>query len=311
MKLEWYFDSLLHLRAVLEHGSMNKAAAVIGLTQPSITRSIARLEAAVGVKLVTRSALGVTATTFGEGLLTHIVAIEAELEHAAITLDNLRGGGEGLVACGGTAVPVVTLIPAAIRQLQTTNPKVRVRVVENNPDQLLAMLRLGQLDLVIGPRVMDAPPETDLIEETLAVDQIGIFARADHPLASAGSLRLSDLAARQQWIMPLPGDEQFRSISSFFSDHRVGRPTQVVEAHSVNLILKLLQDTDMLAIITSRVIGAHLKGRVRKLEGNWTMKPVRTMLYARQNTIPTTAVKRFAETIRQTADSASFQELAA
>src|SRR5213080_736817 len=71
------------LMAVVQAGSMSKAAALLNTTQPAISRSIAELEHVVGVRLLDRSAQGVEPTRYGRALLQRGVAVFDELKHYA------------------------------------------------------------------------------------------------------------------------------------------------------------------------------------------------------------------------------------
>src|SRR5258708_11452692 len=71
------------LMAVVQVGSMRKAAILLNTTQPAISRSIAELEHAFGVRLLDRSAQGVEPTQYGRALLRRGVVVFDELKHYA------------------------------------------------------------------------------------------------------------------------------------------------------------------------------------------------------------------------------------
>ena len=144
-----HFENLLHLKAITDAGSFNRAAKMIGLSQPALTRSIHRLEAAVGAPLLTRVAKGVYPTECGRALLDHIDVIDAELEQATTMLRVMKGRAGSQLACGGSFVPMCFLIPRAIKDFSEGKPSLHVRLVENSTDNLLRMLRLGELELVV------------------------------------------------------------------------------------------------------------------------------------------------------------------
>jgi DNA-binding transcriptional LysR family regulator len=73
------------LMTVMQVGSMRKAAALLNTTQPAISRSIAELEHAFGVRLLDRSAQGVEPTHYGRALLRRSVAIFDELKQSGRT----------------------------------------------------------------------------------------------------------------------------------------------------------------------------------------------------------------------------------
>ena len=70
------------LMAVAQAGSMNKAAVVLNMTQPAVSRSIAELERALGVSLLDRNAHGVSPTAYGRALLNGVTAVFDDLHQA-------------------------------------------------------------------------------------------------------------------------------------------------------------------------------------------------------------------------------------
>jgi len=85
------------LMAVVQAGSMRKAAAHLNTTQPSISRSIGELEDAVGVPLLDRNPHGVEPTTYGRALLDGGVAMFDDLRQAVQNIEFLADPEAGEV----------------------------------------------------------------------------------------------------------------------------------------------------------------------------------------------------------------------
>ena len=89
------FEGLSVLRAVVESGSFNGGAESLGLTQPAVSRSVARLEARIGVRIFHRSARSISVTDEGrrfyESIAMHLLAIEDATNEAAGSSAKLRG----------------------------------------------------------------------------------------------------------------------------------------------------------------------------------------------------------------------------
>src|SRR5262247_297430 len=88
------------LMAVVEAGNMSKAAALLNTTQPAISRSIAELERAVGVRLLDRNSQGVEVTEYGRVLLDGGVAVFDDLRQAATNIKLLADPTAGEVRIG-------------------------------------------------------------------------------------------------------------------------------------------------------------------------------------------------------------------
>src|SRR3954471_11245442 len=83
------------LMAVVQAGSMGKAAALLNTTQPAISKSIAELEHAIGVRLLARSHQGVEQTQYGRALLKRGVTAFDELKQGVRDIEFLSDPGAG------------------------------------------------------------------------------------------------------------------------------------------------------------------------------------------------------------------------
>ena len=98
----WSTIRLHHLRdllAVVETGSLRAAARKLGLTQPSLTKSLRQLEEQTALALLVRSSHGVTLTSAGQRVVERARAIESEIRRTAEDLELLRGGAVRSVSC--------------------------------------------------------------------------------------------------------------------------------------------------------------------------------------------------------------------
>src|SRR5262245_58326360 len=91
------------LMAVVHAGSMNKAAALLNTSQPSISRSVTELEAAIGVRLLDRRGQGVEPTAFGRVLLDCGIAVFDDLRQGLRSIEFLADPTAGQLRIGSTA----------------------------------------------------------------------------------------------------------------------------------------------------------------------------------------------------------------
>src|SRR5262245_50449019 len=110
------------LMAVAQAGSMNKAAVVLNMTQPAVSRSIAELERAVGVSLLDRNARGVEPTAYGRALLDGGTAVFDDLHQAVKNIEFLADPAVGEVRIGSAAVHTTTFVSAVIERLSQHYP---------------------------------------------------------------------------------------------------------------------------------------------------------------------------------------------
>ncbi|TDD20928.1 LysR family transcriptional regulator [Nonomuraea diastatica] len=193
------------LRAVADHGTVTAAAAALHLTPSAVSQQLAALEHEVGHRLLTRDGRGVHLTAVGKIMIAHANEVLAQLERAEAEVAAYTTGeaGEATVACFATAISAV--LAPAITALRTTSPGLRVRVLDAEGDQSLAMLLDGEVDLAIAVEYRDAPDASDrrLSRMPLYAEPFDLVLPRDHPLA--GSATLESLAS-ETWIGPYPGN---------------------------------------------------------------------------------------------------------
>jgi LysR family hca operon transcriptional activator len=143
---------LRHLRyftAVADHGSFNKAAQMIHLTQPALSRQVKDLEAEIGVPLLVRGANVITLTPVGESFYEDARDV---LARAAKAVERARGDrGKEAVRVGYIPATVDGIMPAALQRFQTENPHVRVELADLLPNEMQEAADQGGLDVLILP----------------------------------------------------------------------------------------------------------------------------------------------------------------
>jgi len=102
------------LMAVVQAGSMSKAAALLNTTQPAISRSIAELERTIGVRLLDRNPQGVEPTEYGRALLDGGVAVFDGLRQAAKNIEFLADPAAGEVRVGCTPLLAASFVSALV-----------------------------------------------------------------------------------------------------------------------------------------------------------------------------------------------------
>lgn len=160
-------EQLRHMAKVAEHGNFTRAAADLGLSQPAVSRSIARLEEELGQPLFERHSLEVVLTDAGRttmAMARRILGLVDDLK-AQITDD----GATGRVRVG--AIPTIApyFLPGLIRQFRDSHPQAHVGVVEDTTDKLLQKLADGEIDLAVLARPLNVKylEVEDLFDEEL------------------------------------------------------------------------------------------------------------------------------------------------
>ncbi|MCS4504793.1 LysR substrate-binding domain-containing protein [Arhodomonas aquaeolei] len=148
---------LRYFVAIVESGSIKRAAMSLYVAQPSLSQHVRNLEEELGVTLLTRSARGVSPTEAGLELLGYARSILSQLEQAR---EALRAGSvdpHGSVRLGlPNSVSLVLGVPL-VEMAHHELPNVSLRVVESMSGYILDWLRAGQLDLAMLYGVQRSP----------------------------------------------------------------------------------------------------------------------------------------------------------
>jgi molybdenum-dependent DNA-binding transcriptional regulator ModE len=155
------------LAAVVQWGSMAKAASHLAMSQPAVSESVANLEDALRVRLLDRSARGIQPTLYAYALLKRGRVVFDELRQALSDLEFLANPtvGEVRVSAGDTLA--ARLLPEVISRLSRRHPDIVVRVVQANADrQEFRELRERTIDVALA-RTSRSFAEEDLEVEIL------------------------------------------------------------------------------------------------------------------------------------------------
>lgn len=190
------------LREVVRHGSFSRAAAALFLTQPSVSRQVAKLEQEAGVRLLERTAGGLRLTDAGRVALERADAIAGHLAAAEAELEAIVNLGAGRLRLSAFPTAASTLVLEAIRLFRRRHPDVELSFVEAGTREGVRRLRAGEVDLALAfrERGRPAPRSWDgLHAEHLLVDPLYVALAKRHPLAGKDAIRLRELRD-ERWI---------------------------------------------------------------------------------------------------------------
>jgi len=247
---------LIVATTVAHHGSIREASALLHLTQPAASRTLAELEELLGLKLFLRGPKGMVATEEGARLLPHMHLVVSEVGSLMRHAEEIVSGERGEVRVGTLLAGTADVLPTAILKLTEHFPDIRIVVVEGTPDRLYESLMSAQVDLVVG-RVVPMAAMPGVVSERLYDDDVRVICTPDHPRAAhRGSLgELVDEA----WILP-PGDTSLRRQieEAFISDG--GRlPQRVIECVAALPLRPLVLGSQHLAMVPWGIFADELQ----------------------------------------------------
>lgn len=237
------FD-LRQLRAfsvIVESGSLGRAAVLLNMTQPALSRIVSGLEQQIGARLFERHSRGMRLTDAGEVLLPHATRLWQETQFAEEDLRALLGQARGTVRVGAIGSIACHPLPLAIGSLSRQRPNLRIQVVEDIWDRLAEALIKYEVDLVFAAAIdhNDAIEEIETIRECQWEDTIRVVAGHAHPLRGRPGLTLAD-TLDLPWAVPPKGSRPFEQMRRMFARQDLGLPQIGVETRSLATLKNLI-----------------------------------------------------------------------
>jgi len=263
------------LFTVAELGSMAKAGARLGVSQPAVSEVIANLEHAVGAQLLDRTPKGVVPTIYGRALLKRSVAAFDELHQGIRDIEFMSDSatGELRLACPESIAAAV--LPPVIEQLSRKYPRVVLHVTQvKNPTQQFSELRERNLDLVLA-RLLPAPASDtldDLNVDVLFNDRLVIAVGNESPWARRRKIVLADLVD-EPWVLTPENTWNSFLLDEAFRAAGLPMPRISIVAFSLHLRIHLLT--------TGRHVTAFPNSVLRLNEKRFSLKALPVEMPAR------------------------------
>jgi DNA-binding transcriptional LysR family regulator len=248
-------DEIEHFRALAAEGHLAHAAEALNVSQSTLSRSLARLEAEMGVELFDRRKNRLELNTYGEILLAHATRAEAELEDARSRIDALRDPAAGTVSLAYVSSFGGWLVPHAVSEYRTLFPEIRFVLRGGTADTVLDALREGSADLAF---LSPDPHDRDIEWRRLTAERLAVGVPEGHPLASRGTLDAADLE-RYEFVALRPGSG-LRHIADEYFALRGIVPSLVLEVTELSTLSALVRDGVGIALLpdTTREPGVAL-----------------------------------------------------
>lgn len=213
-------SSLRAFLLVAHAGNLTRAAQEIGVSQPGLSRQMARLEAELGVTLFERTHDGLHLTAAG---LLYQQFAEEVLQRWQQLLERVHSPAApvvGTLHIGASTTPAEYLVPAAVAAFTARHPEVQATVVTADTAEVVSGLRQGRWELgVVGAQ----PEEAGVRYTPLVDDEVVLAVPSSHPFAARKSVSLSMLRS-QRFIRREDGSGTLLSIERALSDKELELP---------------------------------------------------------------------------------------
>ncbi|MGJ7488905.1 LysR family transcriptional regulator [Variovorax sp. ZT4R33] len=242
---------LLLLVALAEEGNIHRAAQVLNMTQPAASKLLKDLEDVLEVPLFERLPRGMRPTWYGETMIRHARVALGSLNQAHDELQALKAGSFGQVSVGAITSPALALLPPAVAMVKREQPNLRVSIEIETSPVLLERLEQGKLDILVA-RLSEEHDKSRLRYQALTEELVCAVVRPGHPMLGTAGLALRDVV-NAGWIVPPAGSVLRHRFELMFQEDGLAPPINTVETAALLFITRMLQQSDMLAVLAADV----------------------------------------------------------
>jgi DNA-binding transcriptional LysR family regulator len=255
------FRHLEIIRTLAEHRHFGRAAKALGVSQPSLTRSLKQLEETLGVRLFERHD-GVTPTLFGRIVIERgetLLTGHSELMREILLMKGLDTG-ELTIAAG--PFPAEISVQKAVGRLAALHPGLLIQLTTTDWTRVVEDILLGRVDIGLAD-ISEAASHPELETALVRSSRLSFYCRKGHPLAGVAGIGVEQLMD-YPWVGPTAPARISQSIQpterpfGFFSDvHNRFRPRIVVD--TVSAARDVVVASDALSVTLPSLISEELE----------------------------------------------------
>nr|MBO2506718.1 LysR family transcriptional regulator [Bacilli bacterium] len=183
--------SLIYFQTVAKYENMSRAAEILHVSQPALSKSISMLEEYLGVELFDRNGRSIKLNRYGKFFLERTNIILKEIERAKEDLANLVSPNYGEVSLGFMHTLGLEVIPSLMTKAKKQFPHMRFQLTQSNSSAIMKRLEMGELDLCL---VSSLETSKDVHWEKLWEEELYLIVPKQHPLKSRKKVKIAEFA---------------------------------------------------------------------------------------------------------------------
>lgn len=187
--MEWHQLEYFCTVAQLQH--FTRAAEQLSISQPALSRSIAKLEEELGISLFERQGKKVVLNRFGKTLLIRVERAKKEITEAKQEILDIIDPEHGTVSFAFLHSQGMHTVPNLIRGFRSENPNIQFKFFQNFSHLLLEQLKSGEIDLCLSPPVGD---QKNIEWMPLFTEELFAVVASDHILAGRENIELAEIS---------------------------------------------------------------------------------------------------------------------
>ncbi|MGE7842570.1 LysR family transcriptional regulator [Lysinibacillus sp. NPDC093712] len=280
--------------AVVEHGSFTKAASETFVSQPSLSKSIKKLEDNLHVELLNRSTRHVELTDAGNIVYQQGQKIMRSVHDLHILLDDLLNIKTGSIKLGIPPLIGTLFFPEIARKFHQQYPNVHLELVERGAKLVGTLVESGEVDMGI---VVLPTDERKFIVQSFVEDQFFVFINEQHPLAKQDHILLQELKNESFIIFT----EEFSLHDYVIKSCKSAGFTPIIgyKSSQWDLIVELVSSNLGVTLLPYSIAAKQTNQNVKIIPLQNFYMPWRLGVITKKNTYQSYALKQLLKTIRK------------
>jgi len=243
------------LLAAVQCGSITKAAERLAISHPVVSKTIAELEHALGVRLLERSRQGVEPTPYGRAVLKHGIAAFDELRQCVKEIEFLSDPTSGEVRIGSILPLASSLVTAVMDRLSRRFPRIVFRLIAEDVGTLCRELADRNIDLFFALRAgpaLDTRFDFELLHNETN-EAFVVAAGAQNPWARRRKVRLAELV-NEQWVLPPPDSFIGSAFVDVFRTSGLEYPRATIISYPHDVRITMLETGRFLSMFLASIL---------------------------------------------------------
>lgn len=263
---------LRYFTAVARERNFTRAAAILHIAQPPLSRQIQLLEEELGVALILRKSRPITLTDAGRLFYEQALQVLGRVDQMTDATRRVGLNRNRVLSIGFVASTLYGGLPSLIRKLRQNAPELDIQLLEMLSIQQIPALKEGRIDLGFG-RLMHGDPNissTVLREERL----VAALAQDTALARDSGPLPLTALSGQRMIVYPKePRPSYADQILKLLHDENV-YPSEVLEVREIQTALGLVAADSGICIIPVSARQMRSDVMYRSIDGPRAVSPV-------------------------------------
>ena len=287
---------LVQLAAVAETGGVTEGAALLGMTQPAVSRTLSLLERRVGEPLFTPGKRPLQLTPLGQQLAIQGRSILSASRKAVEIVRSFQSGTAGRIKVGGVPFFMDAVISQMIASFQREERDILVEQSYGNLPDLLSELDSSQIDMAITP-IGSTDLKSDFEFQPILPGRNVLTCAVGHPLLRKRRISIEDIL-KYPWVAPLPGSPLVLDLHNILITLGISELQVRYSGGSLLSVVNYISATDALAILPHSVVFSFKGENKISIVPVDIPQPERTLgIITKRKTYPNPACRKFQDHI--------------